>query len=107
MNRETKMAGGIFFGWTLLLLFGPPVLLEIIMEPACGPMESSNSFSSDLRVAVIADLHLAGPGTAWVDRIRRESFMQSVLKVLYPSCSPFASDSSSLRLTRGRHVSLL
>jgi len=39
---------------------------------------------------VVADLHLAGPRTAWIDRVRRESFMRSTLRTAYHQLDPDA-----------------
>lgn len=79
------------------------VVHEGMMEPWCDGPEVTGSGSEsgwevfptesdELKVAVVADLHLAGPGTAWVDRVRRESFMRSTFQVRhwkYPENCPF------------------
>lgn len=39
---------------------------------------------------VVADLHLAGPHTVWVDRVRRESFMRSVFITAFRQLGPDA-----------------
>lgn len=71
------------------------VVHEGMMEPWCDGPEVAGSGSGweifptesdELKVAVVADLHLAGPGTAWVDRVRRESFMRSTFQVRHWKC---------------------
>jgi hypothetical protein len=74
----------------LLLCITGALLLwhHVLMEPSCGgAVARSASPPSSLRVVVVADLHLAGPRTAWVDRVRRESFMRSVFQVFSSLCS--------------------
>lgn len=74
---------------TLLLLCFTAVLLlwhHVLMQPSCGAAPPATS----LKVMVVADLHLAGPRTAWVDRVRRESFMRSVFRNAYNRLHPDA-----------------
>lgn len=75
----------------LLLCFTTALLLwhHILMQPSCGALPSPAS-STFLRVMVVADLHLAGPRTAWVDRVRREFFMRSVFRTAYRRLNPDA-----------------
>jgi hypothetical protein len=75
--------------WLLLCLLLPALLLNLITFPSCSPAPTvgTPSSSSSLKVAVVADLHLAGPGTHWFDRFRRESFLQSTFRVLHPTFS--------------------
>jgi hypothetical protein len=75
--------------WLLLCLLLPALLLNLITYPSCSPAPTvgTPSSSSSLKVAVVADLHLAGPGTHWFDRFRRESFLESTFRVLHPTFS--------------------
>ena len=72
--------------WVLLLLLCATGALllwhHVLMEPSCGAAALRSASSPSLSVVVVADLHLAGPRTAWVDRVRRESFMRSVFQVV-------------------------
>ncbi|CAK9195422.1 unnamed protein product [Sphagnum troendelagicum] len=78
--------------WLLLCLLLPALLLNLITYPSCSPAPTvgTSSSSSSLKVAVVADLHLAGPGTHWFDRFRRESFLQSTFRKIYWKLKPDA-----------------
>jgi hypothetical protein len=78
--------------WLLLCLLLPALLLNLVTFPSCSPAPTvgTPSSSSSLKVAVVADLHLAGPGTHWFDRFRRESFLQSTFRKIYWKLKPDA-----------------
>lgn len=62
---------------------------QALLEPSCAP-DSTAPFAPSFKVVVVADLHLAGPRTAWVDRVRRESFMRTVFQKAYRRLNPDA-----------------
>lgn len=75
------------------LVFLPWILLHFLSSPSCSLISSSEEreikgASVQLKAMVVGDLHLTGPRTIWLDRVRRDAFMKASFKRAYRVLKP-------------------